>query len=121
VLGLSTRMILAQGDEAADAATGFLADVREDDYASALQRMSADYQRDFDATHLRTEVESIDPLEEHLTALLTSVESRDDGERATVEGSLYGPFGEANVAFELREDGGYWYIDLVVVDGTPLE
>ncbi len=121
VLGLSTRMILAQGDDAADAATGFLADVREGDHASALQRMSADYQRDFDAAHLRTEVERIDPLEEHVTALLTSVESRDDGERATVEGALYGPFGESNVAFELREDGGYWYIDLVVVDGTPLE
>lgn len=123
VLGLSTRMILAQVDDASSACSGFLADIRDDDHASALQRMDADYQRDFDAAHLRTEVEEIEPLREHVQSILTSVESRDDGddESATVEGALYGTFGEAPVACELTERDGYWYIDLVVVDGVALE
>jgi hypothetical protein len=119
IVGLSGRMILAQADDASAAASGLLADVRDEDFASAHQRMSSDYQRDHDVAHLQAEVARIDALEEHVTVLLTSAESHDDG-RATVEGSLYGPSGEAPIAFELSEEGGYWYIDLVVVDGTPL-
>ncbi len=121
IVGLSSRMIMAQANGAASAASGFLADVRDDDYASALQRMDASYQRDFDAAHLQGEVHRITALEEHVTALLTSTEAHDEGERVTVEGSLYGPSGEVPVAFELAEDGGYWYVQLVVVDGTPIE
>lgn len=122
VLGLSTRMILAQADDAASACSGFFDDLRAEDHASALQRMDADYQRDFDAAHLREQAARIEPLEEHLSALFTSVETRDDGERASVEGSLYGTtFGEVPAACELSQRDGYWYIDLVVVDGTALE
>jgi hypothetical protein len=121
VLGLSTRMILAQVDDASSACSGFLADVRDDDHASALQRMSADYQHDFDAAHLAAEVARIDALENHVQPILTSVETQSDGESATVEGTLYGSFGEAPIACELSQRDGYWYIDLVVVDGTPLE
>jgi hypothetical protein len=120
VLGLSTRMILAQADDASSACSGFLADLRDEDHASALQRMNADYQHDFDAAHLRTEVARIDALANHVQPLLTSVETHDD-DSATVEGTLYGPFGEAPVACELSEREGYWYIDLVVADGRPLE
>lgn len=120
ILGLSARMILAQASDATAAAAGFLADVRADDWASAHQRMSARYQRDHDAAHLQAEVGRVEPLGEHVTALLTSVETSDDGTRSTVEGSLYGPFGEAAVAVELSQDGGYWYVDLVVVDGRPV-
>lgn len=120
VIGLSTRMILAQGDDAAAACSGFLGDVHSEDFASALQRMNADYQHDFDAAHLEHEVGEVEALDEHVSALLTSVESRED-DRATVEGSLYGTFGEVPVACELSEREGYWYIDLVVVDGQPLE
>lgn len=121
VVGLSARMIFAQAGDAAAAASGFLADVRADDWASAHQRMSATYQRDHDAAHLQAEASRIEPLGEHVTALLTSSEASDDGERTTVEGSLYGPFGETPVAVQLSEDGGYWYVDLVVVDGRALE
>lgn len=121
VLGLSTRMLLAQADDATSACTGFLGDLRDDDYASALRRMDADYQSDFDTTHLQTEVARISALADHEGAVVTSVE-RHDEDRATVEGSLYGTsFGEAIVACELTEREGYWYIDLVVVDGAPLE
>jgi len=66
-------------------------------------------------------INRITALDEHVTALLTSTEAHDEGERVTVEGSLYGPSGEVPVAFELSEDGGYWYVELVVVDGTPIE
>jgi hypothetical protein len=121
IVGLSARMIVAQLSDATGAASGFLADVRAGDWASAHQRMSAAYQRDHDAAHLQREVARISPLHEHLTALLTSTESSDDGERTTVEGALYGPFGEAAVAVQLSKDGGYWYVDLVVVDGRALE
>ncbi|MBX7191583.1 MAG: hypothetical protein K1X94_05980 [Sandaracinaceae bacterium] len=121
VVGLSTRMILAQTSDAADACSGFLGDVRDDDHASALQRMDADYQHDLAAAHLRDEIARISPLESHVQAIITSVESRNEGDASTVEGSLYGSFGEVPVACELSQRDGYWYIDLVVVDGTPLE
>lgn len=121
VLGLSAPMIFAQADDAAAAVTGFLADVRARDHRSALQRMGEDYQREHDAAALGEAIGRIDPLEDHVTAFVTTVERRDDDARATVEGLLYGPFGEAGFAFELHEQGGYWYIDLVVVDGRLLE
>lgn len=123
VVGLSVRMIAAQADPAANAAAGFLEDVRGDDYASALRRMNATYQRDFDAGRLQRELHDLPAIEEHVTAVLTAAESQDevDGHaRATVGGSLFGTDGEVPVAFELTEDAGYWYIDLVVVDGHPL-
>jgi len=83
--------------------------------------MDADYQEDFDATHLQSEVAEISALRDHDYPVVSSVE-RHDEDRATVEGSLYGTsFGEAMFACELTEREGYWYIDLVVVDGTPLE
>lgn len=120
VVGLSTRMILAQGDDATSACSGFLSDVRADDHASARQRMSAEYQHDFDVPHLEQSVARLTTLDEHVGALLSSIESRED-DRATVEGTLWGGFGDAPVACELSRRDGYWYIDLVVVDGRPLE
>lgn len=123
VVGLSLRMLVAQADPAANAVSGFLEDIRGDDYTSALRRMNATYQRDFDTARLEREVRALPGLEAHLTSVLTAAESQDalDGHaRATVEGALYGSEGEIPVAFELSEDAGYWYIDLVVVDGRPL-
>ncbi len=123
VVGLSIRMLAAQADAAATAASGFLEDVRGDDYPSALRRMNATYQRDFDAARLERELHDLPAIEEHVTAVLTAAESQDEVEghaRATVEGSLLGATGEVPIAFELTEDAGYWYIDLVVVDGRPL-
>gem|GEM_PF-2423327 len=123
VVGLSLRMVAAQADPAANAVSGFLEDVRGEDYTSALRRMNATYQRDFDAARLEREVHVLPGLQEHLTSVLTAVESQDAFEghaRATVEGALYGTDGEIPIAVELSEDAGYWYIDLVVVDGRPL-
>jgi hypothetical protein len=85
--------------------------------------MNATYQRDFDAARLERELHDLPAIEEHVTAVLTAAESQDEVEghaRATVEGSLLGATGEVPIAFELTEDAGYWYIDLVVVDGRPL-
>lgn len=116
-------MVAAQADPAANAVSGFLEDVRSDDYTSALRRMNATYQRDFDAARLERELNALPGLQEHVTSVLTAAESQDtvdDHARATVEGALYGSEGEIPVAFELTEDAGYWYIDLVVVDGRPL-
>lgn len=116
-------MVAAQADPAANAVSGFLEDVRGDDYTSALRRMNATYQRDFDAARLERELNALPGLQDHVTSVLTAAESQDavdDHARATVEGALYGSEGEIPVAFELTEDAGYWYIDLVVVDGRPL-
>lgn len=123
VLGLSIRMLAAQADPAASAAAGFLEDVRANDYPSALRRMNATYQRDLDAAQLERELGELPAIEAHVTAVLTAAESQaatDGHARATVEGSLFGADGEVPIAFELTEDAGYWYIDLVVVDGRPL-
>ncbi len=120
LLGLSARLILAQADAAASACAGFLRDVRAEDHASALRRMSPSYQRDFDPAHLRDAVSRLSPLAEHASALLSSVESHDDA-RASVEGTLFGRSGATPVACELTERDGYWYIDVVVVEGAPLD
>ena len=124
VVGLSLRMVVAQADPAANAVSGFLQDVRGEDYTSALRRMNATYQRDFDAARLERELNALPGLQNHVTSVLTAAEAQDavdDHARATVEGALYGSEGEIPVAFELTEDAGYWYIDLVVVDGRPLQ
>lgn len=118
--GLSLSAIMAVFSPETDAASGFLADVRRDDWESALARTSRDYQSHHTSSDLATHVAAIGALDGHNLAFLTSAEGVDD-HRARVEGSLYGSGGETPVAFELSEEGGYWYIDLVVVRGVRLE
>lgn len=118
--GLSLSAILAVFSPETDAASGFLADVRRDDWDSALARTSRDYQSHHTSTDLASHVAEIGALDGHSLAFLTSAEGVDEN-RARVEGSLYGSGGETPVAFELSEEGGYWYIDLVVVRGARLE
>lgn len=119
-VGLSMSAILAVFSPETDAATGFLADVRNDDWASARARTSNDYQSRHSAAELGTRVAAIGALDGHNLAFLTSAEELDE-HHARVEGSLYGAAGETPIAFELSESGGYWYIDLVVVRGERLE
>lgn len=125
LVGLSVSMISAFFSAPADAATGFLGDVRADDWNAALLRMSADYQREHTATEVASNVGRIPELDSHAVAVLTSHESLEVDEgaapRARVEGTLYGPDGEAPVAFELSQVGGYWYVELVAVEGRRLE
>ena len=118
--GLSLSAILAVFSPETDAASGFLADVRRDDWDSALARTSRDYQNHHTAGDLALHVAEISALDGHSLAFLASAEGVDES-RARVEGSLYGSAGETPVAFELSEEGGYWYIDLVVVQGARLE
>lgn len=119
-VGLSLSAIFAVFSPETDAATGFLADVRRDDWGSALARTSSEYQSHHAAADLATQVGSLPALDGHAFAFLTSAESVDE-HRARVEGTLYGASGETPIAFELSESGGYWYIDLVVVRGERLE
>jgi hypothetical protein len=118
--GLSLSAILAVFSPETDAASGFLADVRRDDWDSALARTSRDYQSHHTSADLASHVGAIGALDGHSLAFLTSAEGVEEN-RARVEGSLYGSGGETPVAFELSEEGGYWYIDLVVVQGARLE
>jgi hypothetical protein len=120
LLGLSITAISTMFSPAADAAESFLADVRNDDYASALARMSSAYQASHSAAQLQQHVEAISPLSTHGFAWLTSHDAHED-DRVTVEGSVYGPDGEAPIAFEVSEVNGYWYVDLVAVEGRPVE
>ena len=120
LLGLSITAFSTMFSPAADAAESFLADVRHDDYVSALARMSSAYQANHSAADLQTHVETIHPLRDHGLSFLTSHEVHED-DRVTVEGSLFGPDGESPIAFELSEVNGYWYVDLVAVEGTPVE
>jgi hypothetical protein len=119
-VGLSLSAIFAVFSAETDAASGFLADVRRDDWASALARTSSEYQSHHTASDLASRVAAIEALDHHGVAFLTSAEEVDE-HRARVEGSLYGSGGETPIAFELSESGGYWYIDLVVVRGVRLE
>lgn len=125
LVGLSISAILALFSAPTDAATGFLGDVRDDDWAAARLRMSAEYQRGHSDAEVAANVARIPELETHAIAILTSYEDVDVDEgaarRARVEGTLYGPDGEAPVAFELSEVSGYWYVDLVAVEGRRLE
>jgi hypothetical protein len=119
IAGLGIPWLLARASPATEAAEGFLANVHDDAYAEALARMSADYQSTHSAAQLQTNVEGIPALANHSVAMITSVETHDDG-HVTVEGSLYGDDGESPVAFEVSEVNAYWYVDLVAVAGRPL-
>jgi hypothetical protein len=123
--GLSVSAVMALFSSPTDAASGFLGDVRLDDWAAARSRMSADYQRDHTDAEVASNVARIAELDTHAVAILTSYEDVDVDEgaapRARVEGTLYGPDGEAPIAFELSEVSGYWYVDLVAVEGRRLE
>ena len=119
-VGLSISAIAAVFSPETDAASGFLADVRRDDWASALARTSSEYQSHHTAADLMGRIAALEALDAHTFALLTSAESVDE-QRARVEGALYGASGETPIAFELSASGGYWYIDLVVVRGERLE
>jgi hypothetical protein len=120
LLGLSITTFTTMLSPATDAAESFLADVHNDDYTSALARMSSAYQAGHSATDLQTRVEQIPSLADHRFAFLTTHEDHED-DRVTVEGSVYGPDGEAPIAFEVSQVNGYWYVDLVAVEGQPLE
>lgn len=119
IVGLSIPWFLARISPATPAAEGFLANVHDRAYSEALARMSADYQSTHSVAQLQANVETLDALQNHSVAMLTSVESHDDG-HVTVEGSLYGDDGESPIAFELSEVNDYWYVDLVAVAGRPL-
>jgi hypothetical protein len=119
VVGLSVPWLLARVSPATEAAEGFLANVHDRAYSEALARMSADYQSTHSASQLQANVATIDALADHSMAMLSSVETHDDG-HVTVEGSLYGDGGESPIAFELSEVNDYWYVDLVAVAGRPL-
>ncbi len=117
--GLSIPWVLARMSPATEAAEGFLSNVHDDAYTEALARMSADYQSSHTALQLQTDVETLPALADHTFAMLTSVETHDDG-HVTVEGSLFGDDGESPVAFEISQVNDYWYVDLVAVAGAPL-
>jgi hypothetical protein len=117
--GLAIPWMMAASSPATDAASGFLADVHESAWSNALARMSSEYQSSHSASQLEANVRGIDALADHDLAVLTNVETHDDG-HVTVEGSLYGTSGESPVAFEVTETNGYWYVDLVAVGGRPL-
>jgi hypothetical protein len=119
-VGLSLSAILALLAPETDAARGFLNDVRRDDWASALARTSSDYQSRHASADLASRVAELPAHDGHAVAFLTSAEEIDEG-HSRVEGALYGSAGETPIAFELSQAGGYWYVDLVVVQGEPLE
>jgi hypothetical protein len=117
--GLAIPWLMARISPATEAAEGFLDNVQDDAYAEALARMSADYQSHHSAAQLQSNVAGIPALANHSVAMITSVETHDDG-HVTVEGSLYGDDGESPVALEVSEVNDYWYVDLVAVAGQPL-
>lgn len=104
---------------ARDAAQAFLADVRDDDWPSALQRTSADYQRGHDARRLEWAVSRLPDLERHTSATFWNASFED--ERATLDGSVTTPDGEVPIGVEMVRSEGYWYVDQVVLRGVPLE
>ena len=104
---------------ARDAAQGFLGDVRGRDFASALQRTSAEYQSTHDAARLEQSVARLSHLSQHTGATFWNASFEDA--RATLDGTLATPDGDVPVGIELVETDGYWYVDQVVVRGVALE
>lgn len=104
---------------ARDAAQGFLADVRASAWQSALQRMGADYQRDHDAAALQRAVEALPRLARHTGATLWNASIDED--EAVLDGALETPDGEVPIAIELERVDGYWYVEMVVVQGATLQ
>lgn len=104
---------------ARDAAQGFLADVRTSAWQSALQRTGAEYQREHDAAALERAVEALPRLARHTGATLWNASL--DGDEAVLDGTLTTPDGEVPIALELEQTDGYWYVELVVVQGEALQ
>lgn len=122
LLGLCTTFVSCYACvpmPARDAAQGFLADVRGRDYASALQRTSAAYQRTHDAAALERSIARLPRLAGHTGATFWNASFEDA--RATLDGTIATPDGDVPIGVELIEADGYWYVDQVVVQGAPLE
>jgi hypothetical protein len=105
--------------EARSAALGLFADLRAHDYARALQRTSARYQRGHDVTAFERSVHGVPELDSHSAAWLPH--GTIEGEHASLDGTLETPRGARSVAIELVREQSYWYVDAVLVAGEPLE
>lgn len=101
-------------------ASAFLADIRKDDYASALQRMDASYQSSHDVAALEAAVRTLPALDQHTDATLTSVNIDPTADRGQVSGTLSTPAGGYPVELVLHQVGDYWYVASVTVAGAPL-
>jgi hypothetical protein len=102
-----------------DAAHGFLADVRAENWSAALQRMGAAYQQTHAATALADSVKNIPALARHTSATFWTAAF--EGDACVLDGTIEGPDGEFPIAVELRRVDGYWYVEHVVVQGVALE
>jgi hypothetical protein len=126
VLGLCIGGIVAviattalQATEApADAARGFFADLRGNDFDSALRRTGAAYQALHDVNTFRASVAQQPALTTQTDVTFTS--RRVDNASATMSGNLSTPSGDIPVTVTLTQAGEHWYVESVTVQGQPL-
>jgi len=81
--------------------------------------MGAAYQREHDAAALQRAVGALPLLARHTDATLWNASVDED--EAVLDGVLGTPEGDAPIAIELEQVDGYWYVELVVVQGATLQ
>ena len=105
--------------EPAQMARGFFGNVRRGEYDQALLRMNAQYQSTHALPTFQQNVQQLPSLAQQTDATFSSVNI--SGGTATISGTLTTPSGDAPVDVTLSQQGAYWYIDTVVVQGQLLQ
>lgn len=101
-------------------AHGFLKDLRERNYPSAMQRMGSSYHSAHDLGGFERAVAALPALAEHTDATLSRVNVDGTTNTARVEGTLETASGDVPISLVLSEAGDYWYVEEVTVGGELL-
>lgn len=103
--------------EPANAARGFLLDIRSRNYGQALQRMSPTYQSTHDLSRFQLDVAAIPALAMHHDETILTNDI--DGRTATIEATLSTPSGPTPVTVTLTEIGEHWYVESFTPGAPP--
>lgn len=105
--------------EAKPHAHAFLADLREANYPSALQRMDGPYQSRHNVQSFQAAVAQIPALTTHTDATMNNFNTVNGV--TTVTGSLTTPTGAMPIQLVMTKLEENWYIQSVTVSGMPLQ
>lgn len=106
-------------DAPAQAAHGFFADARAQNWQNAYQRMSPSYQSTHTAQTLQAAASQIPAITQQTDSTFTNRQVQNA--TANLDGHLTTPSGPAPVNVTLSNQGGVWYIDSITVSGMPLQ
>ena len=104
--------------EAKPHAHAFLKDLRDGNYASALQRMDGAYQSRHNVQSFQAAVAQLPALTTHTDATLSNFNVSNGV--TTVEGALTTPTGPVPITLTMVKQDGHYYIQSVTVGGMVL-